>query len=173
MENDVSGTCNFSGSLNFQWSTSGELHLVPFRLPGRKAGVSMNLKSSGFSLKIPYILLKAPNETGFPSGGINIPEITIGAKGDFITDLNAFSFNGISMSNTGSDNHIKLYGKDRMIRIRNKKTTTTTKKNVFDAVAGIWKTVTETVVNWVNQTFRIRVTLKYGSAGTRADVQIL
>lgn len=247
LENDVSGTCNFSGSLNLQWSTTGQLHLGPFRLPGRKAEVSMNLKSQGFNLKIPSGLLQAPDVTGFPSRGINIPEITIGADGDFVTNLNAFTFNGISMSTTGSNNTIKLYGKERIIRIRNKKslwganadlsldirsngsvigsvsgnftlsditvgavnfptiqtgsatltysssrndyqfqtsfilnhvsgkkkTTTTTTKNVFDVVAGIWKTVTETVVNWVNQTFKIRVTLKYGSAGAQAEVQIL
>jgi hypothetical protein len=247
MENAVSGTCNFSGSLSLQWSTARELHLGPFRLPGRKAEVSMNLKSQSFSLKIPAGLLKAPDVTGFPSGGINIPQISIGTDGDFVANLNAFTLNGISLSTSGSNNTIKLYGKDRTIRIRNKKSlwganadlsldiasngsvsgslsgsftlsnitvgsakfasinlgsatltysssrsdfqfqTTLTLNNVigqekktetktdtvWDLFDKAWKTVTKTVDIWVSQTFKIRVTLKYGSAGAKADVQIL
>ena len=247
MENAVSGSCNFSGSLSLQWSTARELHLGPFRLPDRKAEVSMNLTSPGFSLKIPSGILKAPDVTGFPSGGITIPQISIGADGDFVANLNAFTLNGISLSTSGSENHIKLYGKDRTIRIRNKKSlwganadlsldiasngsvsgsvsgsftlsnitvgsakfasinigsatltysssrsdfqfqtiltlnnvigqkkkTETKTDTVWDLFDKAWKTVTKTVVNWVNQTFKIRVTLKYGSAGAEAEVKIL
>ncbi len=247
LENAVSGTCNASGSLSLQWSTAKELQLGPFRLPDRKAEVTMNLKSQSFSLKIPAGTLKAPDVTGFPSGGISIPQpISIGADGDFVANLSAFTLNGISLSTSGSDNYIELYGQDKVIKIRNKKwlwganadlsldiaangsvsgsvkgsfklsditvgsakfasinlgsatltysssrsdfqfQTTLTLDNVsgqkkktetktdtvWDLFDNAWKTVTETVVSWVPQNFKIEAKLKYGSAGAEAEVKI-
>jgi hypothetical protein len=247
LENDVSGSCNSSGSLNLKWNTAKELPIGPFRLSNRGAEVSMNLKNRSFSVKIPAGQLKAPNVAGFPSAGINIPQINIGTNGDFAANLSAFTFNGIGLSVSKSSNTIKLHGKDKKIRIRNKKTlwgasadlsldinanasvtgsitgafklsdisvgsikfstinvgrvtlgykssrpgyqfegsitlnnvsgkkkkTTRQTKNVWNILKGIMEKVTETVVSWVAQTFKIRVTLKYGSAGSKVEVKVL
>ncbi len=247
IENTVSGSCTSSGGLKLKWTTAKELQLGPFRLPSRKAEVVTNLKNRSFSVKIPAGKLKAPNVTGFPTSGINIPQLNINTSGDFVTNLSAFAINGINLSTSGSNNTIKLYGKDKRIKIRNKeslwgasadlsldiksdgavsgyirgsfklrnitvgsvkfstinlgsvtltynasrsdyqfegkvtlnnvsgkkKKTTFKTKNVWNILKGIFETVTETIVTWAARTFKIRVTLKFGSAGSSYRIKIL
>jgi hypothetical protein len=54
-----------------------------------------------------------------------------------------------------------------------KKKTETKTDTVWDLFDNAWKTVTETVVNWIPQNFKIEAKLKYGSAGAEAEVKIL
>ena len=53
-----------------------------------------------------------------------------------------------------------------------KEKTETKTKDVWNGLLGLLETVTETVVSWVPQNFKIEAKLKYGSAGAEAEVKI-
>ncbi|REG88696.1 hypothetical protein [Algoriphagus antarcticus] len=115
----LNGTCSSSGAASLSWASAAELVLGPFRLPNRKPSVAMNLLSPSFSVTIPAGKLMGPRITGFPTGGINLPVISIRGSAGFDVPLNAFNFNGMFMKSTGAGNSIKLTN-GGVLKIRNR-----------------------------------------------------